>query len=111
MRSILAAALIFAAPLSAQVKSVYIEQLTWPEIRAAMTAGYTTAIIYTGSLEQNGPHMVLGKHNVVAPAGGGADRARAGSRARVSHPALCAHRQSQPQVGPHAVPGQRNLGT
>jgi creatinine amidohydrolase/Fe(II)-dependent formamide hydrolase-like protein len=68
MRSTLAAALIFASPLSAQVKSVYIEQLTWPEVRAAMHAGYTTAIIYTGSLEQNGPHMVLGKHNFVAPA-------------------------------------------
>jgi len=46
--------------------SVYIEDLTWSEVRAAITAGKTTAIIYAGSTEQNGPHMALGKHNFVA---------------------------------------------
>lgn len=46
--------------------SVYIEDLTWPEVRAAIAAGKTTAIIYAGSTEQNGPHMALGKHNFVA---------------------------------------------
>src|ERR1044071_8633447 len=47
-------------------ESVYIEDLTWTEVRAAIQAGKTTAIIYTGSTEQNGPHMALGKHNFVA---------------------------------------------
>jgi len=42
--------------------SVYIEELTWPEIRDALQAGRTTALIYVGSTEQSGPHMVLGKH-------------------------------------------------
>jgi creatinine amidohydrolase/Fe(II)-dependent formamide hydrolase-like protein len=51
-----------------QVRSVYIEDLTWPEVRAAQAAGYTAAIIYTASTEQNGPHMVLGKHIFVAHA-------------------------------------------
>ncbi|MBS0578899.1 MAG: creatininase family protein [Proteobacteria bacterium] len=51
---------------SGSAQSVYIEDLTWPEVRAAVAAGKTTAIIYAGSTEQNGPHMALGKHNFVA---------------------------------------------
>ena len=48
------------------LSSVYIEDLTWPEVKAAVAAGKTTAIIYAGSTEQNGPHLALGKHNFVA---------------------------------------------
>jgi len=60
-------AVLLAASLAAQApQSVYIEELTWPEIRDAIAAGKTTAIIYTGSTEQNGPHMVTGKHNFIA---------------------------------------------
>lgn len=43
----------------------YIEQMTWTEIRDAMQAGKTTVIIPVGGTEQNGPHMVMGKHNYV----------------------------------------------
>jgi creatinine amidohydrolase/Fe(II)-dependent formamide hydrolase-like protein len=43
--------------------SVYLEELTWPEVRDAVAAGRTTVIVPTGGTEQNGPHMVLGKHN------------------------------------------------
>ena len=50
----------------AQPTSLYIEDLTWPEVRDAITSGKTTAIYYAGSTEQNGPHMALGKHNFVA---------------------------------------------
>ena len=53
-----------ATPLAAQSPGdPYIEQMTWTEIRDAMAAGKTTVIIPTGGTEQNGPHMVLGKHN------------------------------------------------
>jgi creatinine amidohydrolase/Fe(II)-dependent formamide hydrolase-like protein len=45
---------------------VFIEELTWPEVRDAIAGGKTTAIYYAGSTEQNGPHMATGKHNVVA---------------------------------------------
>ena len=55
-----------AAEQSRGAQSVYIEDLTWPEVKAAIAAGKTTAIIYAGSTEQNGPHMALGKHNFVA---------------------------------------------
>jgi creatinine amidohydrolase/Fe(II)-dependent formamide hydrolase-like protein len=50
----------------AQSRSVFIEDLTWPEVRDAMANGKTTAIYYAGSTEQNGPHMALGKHNFIA---------------------------------------------
>ena len=68
MRLALAMLAVAISPLSAQVRSVYVEDLTWPEVRAAQHDGYTTAIIYTASTEQNGPHMVLGKHIFVAHA-------------------------------------------
>jgi creatinine amidohydrolase len=43
--------------------TVFLEDLTWVEVRDALKAGATTIIIPTGGTEQNGPHMVLGKHN------------------------------------------------
>jgi creatinine amidohydrolase/Fe(II)-dependent formamide hydrolase-like protein len=45
--------------------SVFIEELTWMEVRDAIKAGKTTAIVATGGMEQNGPYLVTGKHNVV----------------------------------------------
>ena len=50
----------------AQPKSVFIGDLTSPEVQEAIASGKTTAIYYAGSTEQNGPHMALGKHNVIA---------------------------------------------
>jgi creatinine amidohydrolase len=49
----------------AAVDSVFIEDLTWMEVRDAMKAGKTTVIVATGGVEQNGPYLVTGKHNVV----------------------------------------------
>ncbi len=43
--------------------SVFLDELTWIETRDAVASGATTVIIPTGGTEQNGPHMVLGKHN------------------------------------------------
>lgn len=45
--------------------SVFIEELTWLEVRDAMRAGKTTAIVATGGIEQNGPYLATGKHNYV----------------------------------------------
>jgi creatinine amidohydrolase/Fe(II)-dependent formamide hydrolase-like protein len=44
--------------------SVYLEELTSPELRERLATGTTTVLIPIGGTEQNGPHMVLGKHNV-----------------------------------------------
>lgn len=45
--------------------SVMIEEMTWVELRTLMRAGKTTIIVPTGGVEQNGPHMVLGKHDYI----------------------------------------------
>lgn len=50
----------------AHAQSVFIEDLTWPEIQQAIDTGSTTAIYYAGSTEQNGTHMATGKHNFIA---------------------------------------------
>ena len=42
--------------------SVWIEELTYLEVRDAMKAGKTTALIFAGSTEQNGPYLAGGKH-------------------------------------------------
>jgi creatinine amidohydrolase/Fe(II)-dependent formamide hydrolase-like protein len=68
MRRLLTAVLtvLVTSPAFAQTRSVFIEDLTSYEIRDAMAAGKSSAIIFAGGLEQNGPHMALIKHNVIA---------------------------------------------
>jgi creatinine amidohydrolase/Fe(II)-dependent formamide hydrolase-like protein len=51
------------------VDSVWLEELTWLEVRDAMRAGKTTIIVATGGMEQNGPYLATGKHNYVNRAG------------------------------------------
>ena len=58
-----AACALPGAALAQAPESVFLEELTWTEVRDALAAGTTTVIIPTGGTEQNGPHMVLGKHN------------------------------------------------
>ncbi len=59
-----AAALALATGVHAQAPaSVYLEELTWTELRAAIDSGKTTAIVPIGGTEQSGPAIVLGKHN------------------------------------------------
>jgi creatinine amidohydrolase len=58
-----------AASASAQAPgTVFLEELTWTELRDLQAAGKTTIIVPIGGTEQNGPHMALGKHNVRAKA-------------------------------------------
>jgi len=65
-----AAALLLAVTLSpaarADARSVQIEELTSTELRERIAAGATTVLVPIGGTEQNGAHMVLGKHNVRA---------------------------------------------
>lgn len=56
--AVLLAATAQAAP------EVQLEALTSTELRDRIAAGTTTVLIPIGGTEQNGPHMVLGKHNV-----------------------------------------------
>lgn len=59
---LLSSMLMTAAPLPS---TVTIEDMTWTEVRDALTNGYTSVIVPTGGLEQNGPHMAIGKHNFI----------------------------------------------
>ena len=45
--------------------TVDIADMTWVEVRTAIEHGYTVAIVPTGGIEQNGPQMVLGKHDYI----------------------------------------------
>ena len=45
--------------------TVWLEEMTWMDVRDALKAGQTTAIIPTGGIEPNGPWLVTGKHNHV----------------------------------------------
>ena len=49
----------------AGIDSVFLEELTWMEVRDALQAGKTTVLVATGGIEQNGPYVALGKHNYV----------------------------------------------
>jgi creatinine amidohydrolase/Fe(II)-dependent formamide hydrolase-like protein len=48
--------------------TVWMEEMTWMDVRDAMAAGKTTVIIPTGGFEPNGPWLALGKHNYVLQA-------------------------------------------
>jgi creatinine amidohydrolase len=45
--------------------TVDMADMTWVEVRSAIERGYTMAIVPTGGIEQNGAHMVLGKHDYI----------------------------------------------
>ncbi len=68
---LVAGVLIWAAFLPGSLtaplpETVYLEEMTWVEVREAIDQGRTTVIVPTGGTEQNGPHAVLGKHNYIA---------------------------------------------
>lgn len=54
-------------PIAAR-QSFWLEELTWMEIRDAIAAGTTTVIVPTGGIEENGPFLAIGKHNLILEA-------------------------------------------
>jgi creatinine amidohydrolase len=56
-------------PLTAPLpNTIEIADMTWVEVRSAVSRGYTTVIVPSGGIEQNGPHMILGKHDWIVRA-------------------------------------------
>ena len=53
-----------AAP-SAPSPLVEFEMMTWPEVKKAIEAGKTTALVYNGGTEQRGPQNVNGGHTLM----------------------------------------------
>ena len=63
-----AVALLLSLPAALHAQSnapVFIDELTWTEIRDRMQAGARSVIIGTAGQEQKGPHMVDGEHKWV----------------------------------------------
>lgn len=52
------------AVLAQAPKTVFLEELTWTELRDQIQAGKSTIIIPIGGTEQSGPDVALGKHNL-----------------------------------------------
>src|SRR6516225_9614156 len=56
-------------PLTAPLPdTAEIADMTWVEVRSAIARGYSTVIVPSGGIEQNGPHMILGKHDYIVRA-------------------------------------------
>src|ERR1051326_6623348 len=52
----------------AQTDLVEFEKMTWVEVKCEIAAGKTTALIYTGGVEERGPQNANGGHNLIAHA-------------------------------------------
>lgn len=63
---LLAGTTLASSTLAAPPASVFLEDLTSPELTQRIVAGATTILVPIGGTEQNGAHMTLGKHNVRA---------------------------------------------
>ena len=64
MRQHLAIALLcLGLHVAAPAASVYLQELSSSDVRAALREGRRTIIIPVGGFEHNGPHMALGKHD------------------------------------------------
>lgn len=58
-------ALLAGAAAAQAPDTVFLDELTWIEVRELIDNGTTTVIVATAGTEQNGPHMVLGKHKFI----------------------------------------------
>lgn len=63
----LEAQLMAQRPIAAG-SSYWLEELTWMEIRDLIAEGTSTVIIPTGGVEENGPYLATGKHNLILEA-------------------------------------------
>lgn len=48
--------------------TVWLEEMTWMDVRDALKAGKRTIIVPSGGIEPNGPWLALGKHNYIVHA-------------------------------------------
>ena len=88
-----------------QPTRVWLEEMTWMDVRDALKAGKTNIIVSTGGIEPNGPWLVTGKHNYVL-------HANCEAIARKMGNALCApivkyvpEGDIEPKTGHMASPG------
>jgi creatinine amidohydrolase/Fe(II)-dependent formamide hydrolase-like protein len=51
-----------ARAAAATPQTLLMEEMTMTDVRDAIAAGKTTALVFSASIESSGPHIVLGKH-------------------------------------------------
>src|SRR5579863_5727356 len=69
MRLAILGVCLFSVGGWAQTKSpVDLEMMTWPELKAAIAGGKTTALVYNGGTETRGPQNVNGGHTLMGHA-------------------------------------------
>lgn len=51
-------------------RELWLERMTWKEVEAALSEGYDTVVIETGSIEQHGPHLPLATDTILGYAFG-----------------------------------------
>ena len=70
LSALLALLALLAATAYAQTKPplVDLEMMTWPELKAAIDGGKTTALVYNGGTETRGPQNVNGGHTLMGHA-------------------------------------------
>jgi creatinine amidohydrolase/Fe(II)-dependent formamide hydrolase-like protein len=95
-------------PLPA-ANTVWIEEMTWMDVRDALAAGKTTAIIATGGIEPNGPWLVTGKHNYVLKANCDAIARNLGNALCAPIMELVPEGSIEPQSGHMRSPGTLSL--
>ena len=89
--------------------TVWLEEMTWMEVRDALAAGTTTAIVPTGGIEPNGPWLVTGKHNYVLRANCDAIARKLGNAVCAPVIELVPEGQIEPASGHMRSPGTLSL--
>jgi creatinine amidohydrolase len=89
--------------------TVWLEEMTWMDVRDALKAGKTTVIIPTGGMEPNGPWLVTGKHNYVLQANCEAIARKLGNALCAPIIKLVPEGRIEPQSSHMASPGTISL--
>lgn len=97
-----------ARPIAA-ADTVFIEEMTWVEVRDALKAKKTTAIVPTGGVEQNGPYVATGKHNYILRATADAIARKLGDALVAPVVALVPEGRIDPPSGHMKYPGTISL--
>ena len=80
------------------MRSLFMEDLSWAEIKEAMDQGFDTVLICAGSHEQHGPHLAEGTDYIIGRALCGQVVRRIGHAlvAPVIRPGLSVHHMNHP---------------
>lgn len=94
----------------AAVDTVFLEQMTWMEVRDALRAGKTTVLVPTGGVEQSGPYLALGKHDYILRATTEAIARRLGNALVAPIVPFVPEGDLEPPTGHMCYPGTISLG-